>query len=225
MSLISYLFEAINANANIDLTPIQEWHGKSGKFFCSSNSYAQSLAFVILSPPLTFLLNTHLTEYIIDPISSFSDITFCFFQFCSSTDLAVVWFSIWVIYILTIVLWLFLNICYKGCGAFSKDGISLSNSICLILLLPSFTFHFLYFPVAVPDLEIIFANFKLLLSFSRKPTITFFNICFSVFMGIAKCSFDTLSCLRDSLRLFIFFWRLRFVGLFWLLSWRLTLAG
>ena len=53
-------------------------------------------------------------------------------------------------------------------GAVSKDATSLSKSICLVLLSPSFTLHsFLYFPVALLDLEIIFANFKSLLYFSR----------------------------------------------------------
>lgn len=45
-------------------------------------------------------------------------------------------------------------------GAISKDATSLSKSIYLILFSSSFTFHsLLYFPVALLDLEIIFASF------------------------------------------------------------------
>ena len=76
----------------------------------------------------------------------------------------------------------------------------------------------------------MFANFKSLVSFSRKLTIGFFfNICFSPCLLswelLCDCSFDTLSCSGDSLRLIMSFWSLCFVGSMWLLSWWLTLAG
>ena len=137
-------------------------------------------------------------------ISFFSIWTSCFFQFSSSVNLAVVsCFSISVIY--TSYSRLSCSCCSIFVfmeGAISKDATSLSKSICLILLSPSFTFQsLLYFPVALPDLETIYANFQLLLSFSWKWTIAFFfNICFSVCLFslelLCDCSLDTLSCTK-----------------------------
>ena len=99
-----------------------------------------------------------------------------------------------------------LNICFYGRRNFKGCHISIKVNL-FDTLSPSFTFHsLLYFPVALLDLEIIFANFKSLLYFSQKWTIEFFfNICFSVCLFswnlLCDCSFDILTFSRDSLRL------------------------
>ena len=109
---------------------------------------------------LTFQLNTHLAEIQDWLISSSSTETSCFFQSSSSVDLAAVaCFSISVTYTsdsrgfgVCCSIFVFMNF---------KDVTSLSKSICLILLSPSFTFpSLLYFPVALPDLELIFQIFS-----------------------------------------------------------------
>ena len=116
--------------------------------------------------------NTRLTYIILFNINLFVS--------SSSVDLAVVaCFSTSVIYIsdarvsgVCSSIFVFMNF---------KDVTSLSNSICLILLSPSFTFQSFYFPVALPDLKLIFANFQSLLYFSWKWTVAFlFNTCFPV---------------------------------------------
>lgn len=141
------------SNANIDLIPIQDKHGKSVRnSLPSSIPHAQILAFLMICSSFTFRLNTHLTEIQAS----------CFFQFSSSFNLSVIaWFSISVY----ILVYFYGRRNFKGCHISIK--VNLFDTVVAKFYVPLVV----VFPFALLDLETIFANFKSLLYFCQKWTI------------------------------------------------------